>query len=73
MGSMLDLEIKETKDFDLLGRWVFHKNALTVAGYRCSSGDIKINNESFSREALAIQVSEQGLFIELLDEKTVFS
>ncbi|MCY4643073.1 MAG: FHA domain-containing protein [Bacteriovoracales bacterium] len=63
---MIHLEVKETKDFDILGEWKFNKNALIIGGFRSGSSDIKINNELFGKEAVTITIVKEKLFIELL-------
>ena len=65
---MIHLEVKETKDFDVLGKWEFHKNELLLGGIASLRGDIKINNEGFRGEAVKVVVSKKKLLVELLDQ-----
>lgn len=64
---MIHLEVKETKDFDLLGAWNFDKNTIVIGGLHSRLSDIKINNECFKRKAVQITVKNRMLFVEVLD------
>ena len=66
---MIHLEIKETKDFDLLGPWKFDKNALAIGGLDSSLSEIKINNENFQGIVAKITVHKSILFVEVLDNR----
>ena len=65
---MIYLEIKETKDFDLVGTWNFNKNTITIGGGQSQLSDIKINNEDFKKEAAKIKIHQNILLVEVLDE-----
>lgn len=65
---MIELEIKKTKDFDILGIWSFNKNALTIGGIDSQLSDIKINNEDFKKEVIEISTSKKNLTMTTFDK-----
>ena len=67
---MILFEVKETKDFDLLGPWSFHKNVVTIGGFQSQLSDIKINNEDFTQEVVRLRVEKELFFIEVIHHNT---
>ena len=67
---MILFEVKESRDFDLLGPWNFGKNTVTIGGLRSQLSNLKINNEDFKKEVAQITVHKNKLFVEIFDEST---
>ena len=66
---MITIEIKKTKDFDLLGTWIFHKNNLIMGGIESQLSEIKINNEDFKKEAIQINVNKENITMKIIDDE----
>ena len=64
-SAMIELEIKKTKDFDIIGTWTFKQNSIRIGGYDSQVSEIKINNEAFNKDIIEINIKKSVAMLKL--------